>query len=77
MLSDEVETVGELIYHGHRESAGGGCEAAVTVRIKYRWVKFMERGELLNGRFPKKLNGKHNEKHNVYTLCKASNTVLK
>ena len=31
-------------------SAGGGCEAAVTARTRYGWVKFKECGELLHGR---------------------------
>ena len=34
-------------------SAGGGCEAAVTVRTRCGWVKFRECSELLYGwRFP-------------------------
>ena len=38
---------------GDRVSAGGECEAAVTVRSRCGWVKFMECGELLYGmRFP-------------------------
>ena len=37
-------------------SAGGGCEAAVTGRIRCGWVKFRECGELLYGRrYPVKL----------------------
>ena len=31
-LCDEVETVRDFTYLGDRVSAGGGCEAAVTVR---------------------------------------------
>ena len=39
-------------------SAGGGCEAAVTARIRCGWVKHRECGELLFGRrFPLRLNG--------------------
>ena len=30
-LCDEVEAVREFIYLGDRGSAGGGCEAAVTI----------------------------------------------
>ena len=34
-------------------SAGEGCEAAVTVRIRYGWAKFKECGQFLQGnRFP-------------------------
>ena len=39
-------------------SAGGGCEAAVTVRTRFGWVKVRECGNLLHGkRFPPKLKG--------------------
>ena len=54
-LCDEVETVREFTYLGDRVSAGGGCEAAVTVRARCGWVKPRECGELLYGRrFPLK-----------------------
>ena len=33
-LCDEVETVSEFTYLSDRVSAGGGCEAAVTVRTR-------------------------------------------
>ena len=33
-LCDEVETVREFTYLGDRMSAGGGCEAVVTVRTR-------------------------------------------
>ena len=46
-LCDGVETVRELIYLDGRVSAGGGCEAAVTVRTRCEWVKFRECCELL------------------------------
>ena len=51
-LCGEVLTVQEFTYLGDRVSAGGGCEAAVTVRTRCGWVTFRECGELLNGRFP-------------------------
>ena len=35
---DEVETAKEHTYLGDRVSAGGGCEAAVTVRTGCGWV---------------------------------------
>ena len=57
-LCDEVETVREFTYLGDRVSAGGGCEAAVTARMRCGWVKFRECGELLCGRrFPLRLKG--------------------
>ena len=56
-LCDEVETVSEFIYLGNRVSAIGRCEAAVTARTRYGWVKLREWGELLYGRFPQKLKG--------------------
>ena len=46
-LCDEVETVMEFAYLGDRVNAGGGCEVAVTARIRCGWVKTMECGELL------------------------------
>ena len=53
-----METVRELTYLGDRVSASGGCEAAVSARIRCGWVKFMECGKLLCGRrFPLKLKG--------------------
>ena len=61
-LFDEVETVGEFTYLGDRVSAGGGCEVVVTARTRCWWVKFMECGELLYGRFPLRRKG---------TVCKS------
>ena len=57
-LCDEVKKVKEFTYLGDRMSAGGGCEAAVTARIRCGFVKFMECSELLYGRrFPLRLKG--------------------
>ena len=48
----------EFTYLGGRLSAGGGCEAAVTTRTRYGWIKFWECGELLYGeRFSPLLRG--------------------
>ena len=44
-----METVRELTYFGDRLIAGGGCDAAVTVRTGCGWDYFAEFGELLNG----------------------------
>ena len=38
-LCHEVETVREFAFLCDRESAGGGCEAAVTARTRCGWVK--------------------------------------
>ena len=63
-LCDEVETVNGFCDLGDRIDASGGCEAAVTVRIRIGWVRFRECGELLLGNtFPLKMKGK------VYRCC--------
>ena len=38
-LCDEVETAREFTFLGDRVSAGGGCEAVVTVNTRCGWVK--------------------------------------
>ena len=49
---------------GDRLNASGGCEAAVTARVRIGWVRFREGAELLLGnRFPLKMKGK------VYRCC--------
>ena len=63
-LCDEVETVNGFCYLEDRLNAIGGCEAAVTARVRIGWVRFRECGELLLGnRFPLKMKGK------VYRCC--------
>ena len=63
-LCDEVETVNGFCYLGDRLNASGGCEAAVTVRLRIGWVRFRECGKLLLGnRFPQRMKGK------VYRCC--------
>ena len=53
-----MDTVSEFTYLGDRVSAGGGCEAAGTVRTRCGLTKFRECGELLCGRiFPLMLKG--------------------
>ena len=54
-LCDDVETVSEFTYLGDRVSAGGGCEAAITVGTRCGWFTFKECGDLLYGRFPLRL----------------------
>ena len=50
VLCDEVETVKGFCYHGDRLNASGGCETALTARVRIGWMKFRECGELLLGR---------------------------
>ena len=58
-LCDEEETVNGFCYLGDRINASGGCEAAVTARVRIGWVRFRECGELLLGnRFPLEMKGK-------------------
>ena len=58
-LCDEVETVNGFCYLGDRLNASGGCEAAVTARVRIGWVRFRESGELLLGnRFFLKMKAK-------------------
>ena len=58
-LCDEVETVNGFCYLGDRLNDSGGCEAAVTARIRFGWVRFKECGELLIGnRFSLRIKGK-------------------
>ena len=43
-LCDEVETVNGLCFLGDRLNANGGCQAAVTARVRIGWVRFRECG---------------------------------
>ena len=57
-------------YLGDRVNASGGCEVAVTARVRIGWVKFKECGELLNSkRFSIEMKGM------IYRSCVRS-TVL-
>jgi len=49
-MCDEVEMVKEFCYLGDKVNACGGCEAAVTARASFGWVKFRKCGELLHGK---------------------------
>ena len=56
---DEVKTVNGFCYLGDRLNASGGCETAVTARVRIGWVRFRESGELLLGsRFPLRMKDK-------------------
>ena len=57
VLCDEVETVKGFCYLGDRLNTSGGCETAVTTRVRIEWMKFRECGELLLGRFSLKMKG--------------------
>ena len=46
-LCNKVETVNRFCYLGDRLNASGGCEAAVTSRVRIGGVRFRECGELL------------------------------
>ena len=50
VLRDEVETVKGFCYLVDRLNASGGCETAVTSRVRIGWMKFRECGKLLRGR---------------------------
>ena len=63
-LCDEVKIVNGFCYLEDRLNASGGCEVAVTARVRIGWVRFRECGELLLGnRFPLKMKGK------IYRCC--------
>ena len=69
-LCDEVKTVNGFCYLGDKLNSSGGCEAAVTARVRIGWVKFRECGELLLGnRFPQRMKGE------LYRCCVRS-TIL-
>ena len=64
VLCDEVETVKGFCYLGDRLNASGGCETAVTSKVRIGWTKFRECGELLRGRrFSLRMKGM------VYRTC--------
>ena len=63
-LCNEVETVNRFCYLGDRLNASGGCQAAVTARVRIGGVRFVESEKLLLGnRFSLKM------KRKVYHCC--------
>ena len=50
VLCDKVESVRGFCYLGDKLNVSGGCETAVTPRVKIGWMKFRECVELLRGR---------------------------
>ena len=47
---DKLEVVASFCYLGDTLSAGGGCEMAVTTRVKTPWKKFRELLPVLTSR---------------------------
>ena len=47
---DKLEVVASFCYLGDMLSAGGGCEMAVTTRVKIAWKKFRELLPVLTSR---------------------------
>ena len=57
-------------YLGDRVNGSGGCKAAVTARERIGWLKFKERGELLNSkRYSLKVTG------TGYRSCKVGDVI--
>ena len=72
VLCDEVETLKGFCYLEDRLNASGGCETAVTSRVRIEWMKFRECGELLRGR-----RYSENERDGLSQLRKISNALWK
>ena len=54
-----MQTVNRSCYLGDKLNSSGGCEAAVTTRVRIDWVRFRKCGELLLGnRFALRIKGK-------------------
>ena len=49
-LCNGVETVNEFCYLVDKLKTSGGCEVAVTARMRIGWIKFRECSELLLGK---------------------------
>ena len=49
---DKLEVVASFCYLGDMLSAGGGCEIAVTTRVKTAWKKFRDLLPVLTFRYP-------------------------
>jgi len=59
-----LEKVDKLCYLGNALDADGGCDSAVTAKIRFAWEKFHEYLPILTGKgFSLKLKGK------VYAIC--------
>ena len=71
VICDEVETKG-FRYFKDRLNASGGCETAVTSKVRIGWMKFRECGVLLRGR---RFFFFENERNGLSKLCKISNVI--
>ena len=69
VLCDEVKTVQGFGYLGDRLNASGGCETAVTSRVRIGWIKFRERRVVTWEIFS------DNERDGLSQLRKISNVV--
>ena len=77
-LCDEVETVNGFRYLGDRLNSSGGCEAAVTTKLRIGWVRFRECGELLLGnRFPLRMKGSLSLLHKISNIVRKRGMVFK
>ena len=57
-LCNYVETVREFTHVGDWVNLGGGCEAAMSTKIRCGWVNVVDCGKLLYGkRFPLSIKG--------------------
>jgi len=66
-----LEKVDKFCYLGDMLDAGGGCDSAVTTRVRSAWKKFCEYLPILTGKgFSLKLKGK------VYATCVRSCLML-
>ena len=69
VLCDEVKTVKRFCYLGDRLNTSGGCETAVTSRVRIGWIKFRERRVVTWEVFS------DNERDGLSQLRKISNVV--
>ena len=61
---DKLEVVASFCYLGDMLSAGGGCEMAVTTRVKTAWKKFRELLPVLTSR-----HLSYKTRGHVYSSC--------
>ena len=61
---DKLEVVASFWYLGDMLSAGGGCEIAVTTRVKTAWKKFRELLSVLTSR-----HLSYKTRGHVYSFC--------
>ena len=69
---DKLEVVASFCYLGDMLSAGGGCEMAVTTRVKTAWKKFRELLPVLTSR-----HLSYKTRGHVYSSCLRSSMPVK